>query len=45
MNDLTFRSGDPTNREAQAARVYWAHWLPEGPFRRDQDATTEQEKK
>lgn len=31
------RSGDPTNREAQAARVYWAHWLPEGPFRRDPD--------
>jgi len=21
------RSGDPSNREAQAARVYWAHWL------------------
>jgi len=21
------RSGDTTNREAQAARVYWAHWL------------------
>lgn len=32
------RSGDPTNREAQAARVYWTHWLPDQPFRRDPDA-------
>lgn len=24
------RSGDPTNVEAQAARVYWANWLAEG---------------
>jgi CRISP-associated protein Cas1 len=31
------RSGDPNNIEAQAARVYWAHWLPEGTFRRDVD--------
>lgn len=29
------RSGDPANMEAQAARVYWAHWLPTGEFRRD----------
>lgn len=29
------RSGDPTNVEAQAARVYWANWLPEETFRRD----------
>jgi CRISPR-associated protein Cas1 len=32
------RSGDPTNLEAQAARVYWQHWLPEEAFRRDADA-------
>lgn len=32
------RSGDPNNLEAQAARVYWAHWLPAGAFRRDPDA-------
>jgi CRISPR-associated protein Cas1 len=31
------RSGDPANVEAQAARVYWQHWLPTGPFRRDTD--------
>lgn len=31
------RSGDPSNMEAQAARVYWAHWLPSGEFRRDPD--------
>jgi CRISPR-associated protein Cas1 len=31
------RSGDPNNIEAQAAKVYWAHWLPEGTFRRDVD--------
>jgi CRISPR-associated protein Cas1 len=24
------RSGDPTNIEAQAARVYWANWLDQG---------------
>ncbi|MBN1591499.1 MAG: type II CRISPR-associated endonuclease Cas1 [Pirellulales bacterium] len=29
------RSGDPANVEARAARVYWAHWLPDQPFRRD----------
>jgi len=29
------RSGDPSNLEAQAARRYWKHLLPEGPFRRD----------
>lgn len=31
------RSGDPANLEAQAARVYWANWLPEVGFRRDSD--------
>lgn len=38
------KSGDPTNREAQAARVYWANWLiqPDGEisdveFRRVRD--------
>jgi len=31
------RSGDPTNVEARAARVYWAHWLPDQRFRRDPD--------
>jgi CRISPR-associated protein Cas1 len=31
------RSGDPTNLEAQAARVYWQNWLPEEAFRRDAD--------
>ncbi len=40
----TVRSGDPSNLEAQAARVYWANWLLQGPdaaaftdFRRDPD--------
>jgi CRISPR-associated protein Cas1 len=40
----TVRSGDPDNREAHAARAYWAAWLlqaPNGiepePFRRDPD--------
>ena len=28
------RSGDPTNVEAQAARIYWEHWLGQ-PFRRE----------
>ena len=32
------RSGDPTNLEAQAARVYWQNWLPDEVFRRDADA-------
>jgi len=32
------RSGDPTNIEAQAARVYWQHWLCDESFRRDADA-------
>lgn len=32
------RSGDPTNLEAQAARVYWSNYLPEKAFRRDADA-------
>lgn len=32
------RSGDASNLEAQAARVYWQHWLPEEAFRRDADA-------
>jgi len=32
------RSGDPTNVEAQAARIYWSAWLgPDTPFRRDPD--------
>jgi CRISPR-associated protein Cas1 len=31
------RSGDASNLEAQAARVYWQHWLPEEAFRRDAD--------
>jgi CRISPR-associated protein Cas1 len=34
----TVRSGDPANVEAQAAKVYWANWLPEEQFRRDADA-------
>ena len=29
------KSGDPKNAEAQAARVYWAHWLGDDGFRRD----------
>lgn len=33
------RSGDPTNIEAQAAKVYWRHWLPDKyRFKRDIDA-------
>lgn len=32
------RSGDPANVESHAARVYWKHWLPDGPFRRDPTA-------
>lgn len=28
------RSGDATNCEAQAAKVYWSSWLPQGAFRR-----------
>jgi CRISPR-associated protein Cas1 len=31
----TVRSGDPTNVEAQAARVYWRNWLSDVTFRRD----------
>lgn len=31
------RSGDPSNREAHAAKVYWGAWLPEQEFRRDPD--------
>ncbi|HOE11646.1 MAG TPA: type II CRISPR-associated endonuclease Cas1 [bacterium] len=32
------RSGDPSNMEAQAAKVYWSAWLEENhPFRRDPD--------
>jgi CRISPR-associated protein Cas1 len=39
-NDV--RSGDPTNCEAQAAKIYWSAWLTESPeaqasFRRDPD--------
>ena len=29
------RSGDPTNIEAYAAKVYWSAWRPEESFRRD----------
>ncbi|MEP0844490.1 MAG: type II CRISPR-associated endonuclease Cas1 [Phycisphaerae bacterium] len=33
------RSGDPSNVEAQAAKVYWSAWLGPGrPFRRDPQA-------
>jgi CRISPR-associated protein Cas1 len=32
------RSGDPTNIEAQAAKIYWQCWLNGGRFRRDADA-------
>lgn len=31
------RSGDPSNFEAQAAKIYWSNWLPEEAFRRDAD--------
>ena len=32
------KSGDPQNNEAQAARIYWKHWLPnEFDFHRDSD--------
>jgi len=31
------RSGDPSNLEAQAARIYWENWLPEVEFRRNPD--------
>ena len=32
------KSGDPQNNEAQAARIYWKHWLPdEFFFQRDSD--------
>jgi len=30
-------SGDPKNIEAQAARIYWLHWLGDKEFRRDAD--------
>lgn len=33
------RSGDPSNMEAQAARVYWANWLWQEEFHRDPDGT------
>ena len=33
------KSGDVTNVEAHAAKVYWAAWMCEGvPFHRDPDA-------
>ncbi|MFW0181251.1 type II CRISPR-associated endonuclease Cas1 [Rothia sp. P5766] len=32
------RSGDPTNMEAQAARLYWSAFLPEGRIYRDPQA-------
>lgn len=28
------RAGDPTNIEAQAARIYWQYWIPEISFQR-----------
>lgn len=32
------RSGDPTNVEARAAKLFWTHWLPKScQFRRDYD--------
>ena len=32
------RSGDTTNVEARAAKMFWRHWLPvDSEFRRDQD--------
>lgn len=31
------KSGDATNVEAYAAKVYWQHWLAEEEFRRDAD--------
>lgn len=35
----TVKPGDPTNVEAQAAKVYWAAWLGlHAPFHRDTDA-------
>jgi CRISPR-associated protein Cas1 len=34
------KSGDVTNVEAQAAKLYWSAWLcPETPFHRDPDST------
>jgi len=32
------RSGDTTNVEAQAAKVYWPAWMPDISFRRDPDS-------
>ncbi len=31
------KSGDTKNAEAQAARIYWSHWLAEEEFRRNPD--------
>jgi CRISP-associated protein Cas1 len=31
----TVKSGDPTNVEAQAAKIYWAYWQGETPFHRE----------
>jgi CRISPR-associated protein Cas1 len=33
------RSGDSSNVEAHAAKVYWAHWLPDRPFTREAQGT------
>ena len=33
----TVKSGDSTNREAYAARVYWQNWLWQEEFRRDRN--------
>jgi CRISP-associated protein Cas1 len=40
LNDLAkrVRSGDPENREAQAARTYWSRLFSPTPFSRDRDA-------
>jgi len=34
---VAVRSGDPANVEAQAARIYWQHWMAEEEFRRNPD--------
>lgn len=35
----TVKSGDSTNREAQAAKVYWQNWLWQEEFRRDRNSS------
>ncbi len=43
MRDIaeSVRSGDPSNAEAQAARLYWSRMFPEQEFRRDTDGGDE----